>query len=157
MPLLQENVENAKSAESKKPGKHRTQLNQPPITNPVNQRQSAAEPVSTATFQPQLAAEPASRATGCQPQLGPAVVVVENTAQGHMVPVPVDTTTTDQTLLAQHQQTGDDLPLTLISPARDNSPKDEPHTKEDTFSNAYSFMLHYIVIIYIYIYLDSLM
>ena len=115
-------------------------MNQPPVTNPVNQRQSAAEPVSTATSQPQLAAEPVSRAT-CQPQLEPAVAVVGNTAQGHTVLVPADTTTIGQTLLAQHQQTGDDLPLTLISPARDNSTEDEPHTEEGTFSNAYSFML----------------
>ena len=84
-----------------------------------------------------------------QPQLGSAVAVVGNTAQGHTVPVPADTTTTGQTLLAQHQQTVDDLPLTHISPAIDNSPEDEPHTEEGTFSNAYSFMLPYIVIIYI--------
>lgn len=89
MPLLEENDENAKSAEIKKPGKHCKRLNQPPVTNPVNQRQSAAEQVSTATSQPQLAVELVSRAT-CQPQLGLAVAVVGNTAQGHTVPVPAD-------------------------------------------------------------------
>jgi hypothetical protein len=179
MALVEENNENAKSTEIKKRGEHPKRLNQPPVTNPVNQRQSAAEPVSTATSQPQLAAEPVSTATSqpqlaaepvstatsqqqlaaepvstatSQPQLGSAVAVVGNTAQGHTVPVPADTTTTGQTLLAQHQQTVDDLPLTHISPAIDNSPEDEPHTEEGTFSNAYSFILRYKVILY-----DSLM
>jgi hypothetical protein len=175
MALVEENNENAKSTEIKKRGEHPKRLNQPPVTNPVNQRQSAAEPVSTATSQPQLAAEPVSTATSqpqlaaepvstatsqqqlaaepvstatSQPQLGSAVAVVGNTAQGHTVPVPADTTTTGQTLLAQHQQTVDDLPLTHISPAIDNSPEDEPHTEEGTFSNAYSFILRYKVILY---------
>jgi hypothetical protein len=110
----------------------------------------AAEPVSTATSQPQLEAEPVSTATS-QPQLGSEVAVVGNTTQGHTVPVLADTTTTGQTLLAQHQQTVDDLPLTHISPANpaiDNSNEDEPHTKEGTFSNAYSFILRYKVILY---------
>ena len=147
MALVEENNENAKSTEIKKRGEHPKRLNQPPVTNPINQRQSAAEPVSTATSQPQLAAEPVSTATS-QPQLGSAVAVVGNTAQGHTVPVPADTTTTGQTLLAQHQQTVDDLPLTHISPAIDNSPEDEPHTEEGTFSNAYSFILRYKVILY---------
>jgi hypothetical protein len=151
MAPVEENNENSKSTEIKKRGEHPKRLNQPPVTNPVNQRQSAAEPVSTATSQPQLAAEPVSTATS-QPQLGSAVAVVGNTAQGHTVPVPADTTTTGQTLLAQHQQTVDDLPLTHISPAIDNSPEDEPHTEEGTFSNAYSFILRYKVILY-----DSLM
>ena len=166
MALIEENNENAKSTEIKKHGEHPKRLNQPPVTNPVNQRQSAAEPVSTATSQPQLAAEPVSTATSqqqlaaeqvstatSQPQLGSAVAVVGNTAQGHTVPVPADTTTTGQTLLAQHQQTVDDLPLTHISPAIDNSPEDEPHTEEGTFSNAYSFILRYKVILYRYIYI----
>jgi hypothetical protein len=168
MAPVEENNENSKSTEIKKRGEHPKRLNQPPVTNPVNQRQSAAEPVSTATSQPQLAAEPVSTATSqqqlaaeqvstatSQPQLGSAVAVVGNTAQGHTVPVPADTTTTGQTLLAQHQQTVDDLPLTHISPAIDNSPEDEPHTEEGTFSNAYSFILRYKVILYrdIYIYL----
>ena len=165
MALAEENNANAKNTEIKKRGEHPKRLNQPPVTNPVNQRQSAAEPVSTATSQPQLAAEPVSTTTSqpqlvaeplstatSQPQLGSAVAVVGNTAQGHTVPVPADTTTTGQTLLAQHQQTVDDLPLTHISPAIDNSPEDEPHTEEGTFSNAYSFILRYKVILY-----DSLM
>ena len=158
MALVEENNENAKSTEIKKRGEHPKRLNQPPVTNPFNQRQSAAEPVSTATSQPQLAAEPVSTATSqqqlaaepvstatSQPQLGSAVAVVGNTAQGHTVPVPADTTTTGQTLLA-HQQTVDDLPLTHISPAIDNSPEDEPHTEDGIFSNAYSFILSYKVI-----------
>ena len=171
MAPVEENNENSKSTEIKKRGEHPKRLNQPPVTNPVNQRQSAAEPVSTATSQPQLAAEPVSTATSqqqlaaeqvstatSQPQLGSAVAVVGNTAQGHTVPVPADTTTTGQTLLAQHQQTVDDLPLTHISPAIDNSPEDEPHTEEGTFSNAYSFILRYKVILYrdIYIYIPTL-
>jgi len=166
MAPVEENNENSKSTEIKKRGEHPKRLNQPPVTNPVNQRQSAAEPVSTATSQPQLAAEPVSTATSqqqlaaeqvstatSQPQLGSAVAVVGNTAQGHTVPVPADTTTTGQTLLAQHQQTVDDLPLTHISPAIDNSPEDEPHTEEGTFSNAYSFILRYKVILYRDIYI----
>jgi hypothetical protein len=66
-----------------------------------------------------------------------------------MIRVLVDTASSGETQLEEHRETGDDLPLTHISPTRDNCPSEEErHMKKGTFSNAYCFMLPSI---YIYI------
>jgi hypothetical protein len=99
-----------------------------------------------------LPTEPVSTANSSQ-QLAPSGVVVGNNGQGHMMLVPDDTASNVQTVLPQHQQTGDDLPPTL-SPAKDNSsPDDETHAKKgNTFFKTCSLMLPYVSI-----YHDSLM
>ena len=100
------------------------------VANPVSQQQSDST-------------------TSSQQQLVPVDVVGNTTGQEHMVRVLADTASSGETQLEEHRETGDDLPLTHISPTRENCPSEEErHTKKGMFSNAYSLMLPSI---YIYI------
>ena len=88
---------------------------QPPVANPVSQQQS-------------------NSTTSSQQQLVPVDVVGNTTVQEHMVRVLADIASSGETQLEEHRETGDDLPLTHISPTRDNCPSEEErHTKKVRF------------------------